>query len=314
MDKLIRMKLSINKIIKSINIDEFFGDKDTIITNIKKLDSDVESMNKNSLYWCSDKNIALLNLISTGTCIISQNAFNNLKKENKLINTVNLLIVDNPRLTFLKILKLFFIKKEEFGFVSDSARIHKSVKYNPAKVIIEHNVVIEKNAIIGDYVKIGYNTVIKSNTIIEDNVTLGSNNTIGGTGFGYEINEKGKYELIPHIGNVILKKGVEIGNNTCIDRAVLGSTILNKNVKVDNLVHIAHGVVIGENSVIIANSMIAGSVHIGKNVWVSPSSSIIQKVKIDDNTLVGMGSVVLKNVEKNQVVAGVPAKKINHKT
>lgn len=107
----------------------------------------------------------------------------------------------------------------------------------------------------------------------------------------------------------MIKKDVEIGNNVCIDRAVLGSTVIGENVKIDNLVHIAHGVVIGENSLIIANSMIAGSCEIGKNVWVSPSVSVIQNTQIEDNALLGMGSVVIRNVDANTIVAGVPAKK-----
>ncbi len=90
-------------------------------------------------------------------------------------------------------------------------------------------------------------------------------------------NEEGKYSIIPHMGNVVIKNQVEIGNNTCIDRAVLGSTIINENVKIDNLVHISHGVSLGANSLIIANTMIAGSSIIGENVWVSPSSSILNK-------------------------------------
>ena len=113
---------------------------------------------------------------------------------------------------------------------------------------------------------------------------------------------------MPHIGNVHLKENVEVGNNVCIDRAVMGSTLLSENVKVDNLVHIAHGVKIGKNSLIIANSMIAGSVEIGENVWVSPSSSIRQKLIIENDALIGMGAVVVKNVEPSSVVAGNPAK------
>ena len=113
---------------------------------------------------------------------------------------------------------------------------------------------------------------------------------------------------MPHIGNVHLKENVEIGNNVCIDRAVMGSTLLSENVKVDNLVHIAHGVQIGKNSLIIANSMIAGSVVIGDNVWVSPSASIRQKLIVENDALVGMGAVVVKNVTESSVVAGNPAK------
>ena len=107
-----------------------------------------------------------------------------------------------------------------------------------------------------------------------------------------------------------MENNVEIGNNTCVDRAVIGSTTLGENVKVDNLVHIAHGVKVARNTVIIANAMVAGSVTIGENTWIAPSASILNQKNIGDNVLVGMSSLVLKDVEDNQIVAGVPAKVI----
>jgi len=113
---------------------------------------------------------------------------------------------------------------------------------------------------------------------------------------------------LPHIGNVLIYDKVEIGNNTCIDRAVLGSTIIHENVKIDNLVHIAHGVVIQENSLIIAHAMIGGSAEIGKNVWIAPGALIINKGKVEDDSVVGMGAVVIKKVDKRAIVAGNPAK------
>jgi UDP-3-O-[3-hydroxymyristoyl] glucosamine N-acyltransferase len=141
-------------------------------------------------------------------------------------------------------------------------------------------------------------------------VKVGCNCTIGGTGFGYEKDENGEFQLIPHLGNVVLEDYVEIGNNTCIDRAVLGSTILEENVKVDNLVHIAHGVKVMRNSVVIANAMVAGSVVIGENSWISPSVSILNQKKVGNNALVGLGAVVIKDVEDNDIIVGNPGKSI----
>ena len=294
---------------------DFLSPTETIVIN-----SDIEiafrsiedpGFDANSIGWCSDKNLGLLSSIDCGTIILSRKG-NEFCKLNSLIG-FNQIIVDHPRKVFASILNNFFIKEVPFSFISPSSYISDSVHFDLNEVNIAHNVVIEDDVILGNKVIIGANTVIKSGTIIKDNVKIGCNCTIGGVGFGYEPNEEGSFELIPHIGNVILEDNVEIGNNVCIDRAVLGSTRLSKNVKVDNLVHIAHGVQIGENSLIIANSMIAGSVKIGENVWVSPSSSIIQKVKIEDDSIIGMGSVVLKNVNKGDVVAGVPSKLIRKK-
>ncbi len=275
------------------------------ILNVRSIDDIL--FDANTLGWCSDKNIHFLEKLSEGTVLISKELsveFFKLTSENKL----NLIVVDNPRLSFAEILRVFFIEQPKYGQIHISVVINESVKINLEKVNIAPNVVIEKDVVIGDNVIIGANTVIKSGTIIESNTKIGSNCTIGGVGFGYEPNSEGIFELIPHIGYVILKSDVEIGNNVCIDRAVLGSTILESGVKVDNLVHIAHGVHIGENSLIIAHAMIAGSVKIGKNVWVAPCASIKQKIKIGDNSFIGLGSVVLKDVQSYETVAGVPAK------
>jgi UDP-3-O-[3-hydroxymyristoyl] glucosamine N-acyltransferase len=269
-----------------------------------------KAFDENSLGWCSDTNRQSLLSLRAGNVIMSLNAYTELKEQ---LNHLNCIPVEKPRSAFLKTLQEFFAEKKLFGFVHPTASIDPSVKFNSNTVNFAANVVIEKGCVIGDRVSIGANSVLKSDCQIGNDCTIGSNNTIGGVGFGYELNEDNEYELMPHIGNVILKDHVEIGNNVCIDRAVLGSTLLEENVKVDNLVHIAHGVQIGKNSLIIANAMIAGSVEIGENVWVSPSASIRQKLKVENNALVGLGSVVVKNVAANTVVAGNPAKPFEKK-
>lgn len=170
--------------------------------------------------------------------------------------------------------------------------------------------VVDEGCEIGLGTKIWHFSHIMSGCKLGENCNIGANCTIGGVGFGYEKDETGDYELIPHIENVIIKDNVEIGNNTTIDRAVMGSTVLEENVKVDNLVHIAHGVKIGRNSMIIANAMIAGSVELGENVWIAPSSSIINGVSIGKNTIIGMGTVILKQVGEKDVMIGNPGRSI----
>jgi UDP-3-O-[3-hydroxymyristoyl] glucosamine N-acyltransferase len=282
----------------------FHGDKDTEIKDAQGL----QDLKANSIGWCSDKNIELLQSIVSGTILISAKRFG---QNLQIPKGLNLLVVENPRKVFASILNQFFTQKPIFGKISESATIDLSVIYNSSRVIIGSNVVIEENCSLGDFCFIDHNTVIKAGTVIAENVKIGCNCTIGGVGFGYEPNDLGVYEMIPHIGNVVINSHVEIGNNVCIDRAVMGATILHEHVKVDNLVHIAHGVSIGKNSLVIANAMIAGSVQIGENSWIAPSASIKQKVTIGNNALVGLGSVVLKDVEDQSIVAGVPAKKIN---
>ena len=139
------------------------------------------------------------------------------------------------------------------------------------------------------------------------------NTTIGGTGFGYEKNTDGEFELFPHIGGVRIEKNVDIGANTCIDRGTLGNTIIGAGSKIDNLVHIAHNVKIGRNCAIIAHSMIGGSTVINDNCWVAPSACVRDGISIGSNSIIGLGSVVVKPIPDNEVWAGNPARKFEKK-
>jgi UDP-3-O-[3-hydroxymyristoyl] glucosamine N-acyltransferase len=298
--------MKLKEIIDFLKPIQFIGDPDIEIEQVKS--SDDSTFGANSIGWSNDKNLDKLQVIELGTFIVSEKI---LSEGINYSKTLNLIIVSNPRATFSAMLTEFFAQKKRYNHISPSAIVDVTTIMNISTIYIGNNVVIEENCSLGDFVYIDHNTIIKSGSIIKNNVSIGANCTIGGVGFGYEQDENGQNQVIPHIGNVILHDNVEIGNNVCIDRAVLGSTLLNTNVKVDNLVHIAHGVQIGKNSLIIANAMIAGSVVIGENVWISPSSSIRQKLDVADGALVGLGSVVVKNVEKNSIVAGVPAKKMN---
>lgn len=291
----------LKNILEQVKIIDFSGNKDTVITSVAALDDATGS--PDTLFWCSDKNLHRLAGINAGTVILSKNADRSLFKP-----LMNYIVVENPRLAFREVLEKFFVEKQQF-YVSHSAIVHVSVRLG-SNVFIGENVVIEEGVVIGNNVVIQHNTVIFRKTEIGNNVVIGANNTIGGVGFGYEKDSEGEFQLIPHIGNVVLKDYVEIGNNTCIDRAVMGSTILCENVKVDNLVHIAHGVKIGRNSVVIANAMVAGSVEIGENNWIAPSASILNQKKTGKNVLVGMGAVVLKDAEDNDIVVGNPGKVI----
>jgi len=271
------------------------------IKGLAKLDT---SLSNDELCWCSDVNIESLKTITTGNIICNQTI-----PETYLNPSCNYILCENPRLVFKLIGDKFFAdlsvdyKIETSAFIDASSSISEKVK-------IGHNAVIEANVIIEEGSIIGSNTVLHKNTKIGKNVKIGCNNTIGGVGFGYVKEDDGSYSVINHFGNVVIEDNVEIGNNTCIDRAVLGSTLIKKNAKIDNLVHIAHGVEVGENSLVIANAMIAGSVKIGKNSWIAPSASILNKKTIGDNVTVGLGAVVIKDIESNDTVVGNPSKSI----
>ncbi len=293
--------MNIKNIINEIQYIEFIGDSSQEINEVIQLN--VNNKNQKAIFWCNDKNISKLDNISCGTVITSGNI-----DKNNLKNNCNYIIVENPRRAFQEILTTFFVEKQTFE-IKASAKIDKSVDLGD-NLFIGENVVIEKNCKIGNNTIINHNTIVLKDTKIGDNVVIGANNTIGGVGFGYEKNKAGKFVLIPHIGNVVIENNVEIGNNNCIDRAVLGSTILKENSKIDNLVHIAHGVVVGKNSVVIANAMVGGSTIIGDNVWVAPSASLLNKIIIEDNSLVGMAANVVRSVNEYEIVAGNPAKVI----
>ncbi len=139
-------------------------------------------------------------------------------------------------------------------------------------------------------------------------IKWGLNCVIGGTGFGYEADEAGFLWPIPHHGFVVLENGVELHNNVCIDRGVIGATIIGEGTKIDNLVHIAHGVKIGKNCLIVAGAVIGGSCEIGDYTFIGMNASIKNKIKIGKNCIIGAGSVVLNDVEDNSVMVGNPAK------
>ena len=146
------------------------------------------------------------------------------------------------------------------------------------------------------------------NTRIGANVTIKPNTTIGGDGFGYATRIGYPPMKIPHFGGVIVGNNVDIGSSVSIDRGVFVNTIISDSVKIDNGVHIAHNVVVGERSLIIAHSEVSGRVVIGNVVWMAPNVSIREKLKIGNRAFVGLGSVVTKDVEEDSIVFGVPAK------
>ena len=217
-----------------------------------------------------------------------------------------LLFTVNPRLEFIRVCSQFFPVEKKKG-------IHSSA-------IIGENCEIAEDAYIGKLVTIGDNAIIGSGTIIHDgvniydHVTIGKNcvihsgTVIGADGFSYEKDENSEYIKFPHYGGVLIGNNVEVGANTCIDRGSLSNTIIEDGVKIDNLIHVAHNVKIGKNSVVIALSMIGGSTVIEENAWIAPSASLRNKIKIGRNSLVGLGAVVTKDVPAGTTVMGVPAK------
>jgi UDP-3-O-[3-hydroxymyristoyl] glucosamine N-acyltransferase len=210
----------------------------------------------------------------------------------------------------------------EKAFVSDTAQIGKDV-FIGAFVFVGENVKIGDgvkiypNTTLLDNVNIGADTLIHSGVRIYDackigkRCTLHSGVVIGSDGFGFAPQEDKHYKKIAQIGNVIIEDEVEIGANTTIDRATVGSTIIRKGVKLDNLIMIAHNVEIGENTVIAAQTGISGSTKIGKNCIIAGQVGLIGHLRLGDNVTIGAQSGVSANLKEGSIVLGSPAFDIN---
>lgn len=155
---------------------------------------------------------------------------------------------------------------------------------------------------------------IKVKNEIHSSAKIHRSACVGKDGFGYARDEKGELVKMPHQGNVIIEKNVEIGAHTCIDRAVNGSTIIGEGTKIDNLVHVAHGVKIGKHCLVVAGTVIGGSVEIGDNCYLGINCSIKNKIKIGNNVTIGMGAVVLHDVMDNSIMIGNPARQMTSKS
>ena len=189
-----------------------------------------------------------------------------------------------------------------------------SFSYVGEKVKIGKNVKIYPNCYIGDNAEIGDDTVIYANVSIYNECKVGSNciihsgAVVGADGFGFAPQPDGTYKKIPQTGNVVIGNYVEVGANTCIDRAVMGSTIIRDGVKLDNLVQIAHNVELGENTGIAAQAGISGSTKTGKNVMIGGQAGLTGHITIADGTKIQAQAAVIKDVkEKGKGISGTPA-------
>lgn len=203
--------------------------------------------------------------------------------------------------------------------VSDTAKIGEN-SYIAPFVYIGDNVIIgdncslyshcsiEDGVLLGNNVNLFAGVTIYNDCVIGNNCTLHSGSVIGSDGFGFAPAEDGSYKKIPQMGNVIVEDNVEIGANSIVDRATLGSTIIRKGVKIDNLVQIAHNVEVGENTVIAAQTGISGSTKLGKQCILAGQVGLAGHIQIADGTIFGAQTGVPNSVKiPNQTLQGYPA-------
>lgn len=280
----------------------FYGEYNTMIDSF----SSIYDMESNSVSWIK-KGIEFdeKQLLELNDVLIITNDESLIKRK---FNNINIILCENPRDCFFSILGRFFPKNKNEHIVAHTAVV-RSNKIHPS-VSVGNNSFIDSEVIIEE------GTVISSNVTIEGNVFIGKNNiiqsgvVIGSDGFGYYKNFKNENEKIEHYGRVVIGNHVEIGANTCIDKGTFNDTIIKDNVKLGNLCQISHNVVIERNVLIASHTSVLGSTKIEKDVYIAPNTTIRNKIILGEGCFIGLGSVVVKNVEKNNVMIGVPAKKM----
>lgn len=188
-----------------------------------------------------------------------------------------------------------------FSYIGENAKVGKGSKLFPG-VFLGKNVVVGENCVLHAGVKI-YNDCVLGNKII-----IHAGSVIGSDGFGFAPQENGSFSKVPQIGNVVIEDEVEIGANATIDRATMGSTIIRKGVKLDNLIQIAHNVEVGSNTVIAAQSGVSGSTKLGKSIMIGGQAGIAGHLQIADGTKISGQSGVTKSIKQpNRIVTGTPA-------
>lgn len=276
------------------------GNKELIVFN--KVSSVFEA-EETHLTWIKPGNEDIIKLLyKTKAQVVL--CGNDVALPKELISSKCLIKVEHPKHVLIRILSQYFAKAYE-PFIHLSAVIHNEASLDPS-------VFIGPGCIIGKC-KIGANARLEANVTVYDGTVIGSNviiqagAVIGSDGFGHARSDDNDLEHFPHIGNVVIHDDVHIGSNACIDRGVLGSTIISHGTKINSLSFIAHNCFIGRNNLINPSVAINGSVIIGDNNFLGTGSVIRNKVRIGSNSTIGMGAVVIKDVPDDVTVVGNPA-------
>jgi len=286
------------------------GADDTIINNIRS----IEEANEGDITFIANKKyLKKLNLTTASAILASPQTV----AEGK-----NLIIVGDPYAALGKLLTLFYPLEHGRSGVSPDAYVEDGAIISPEAtifprafigkratigkgVVIYPGVFIGSNAFIGDGSILYANVTVYNSCIIGKRVILHSGVVVGADGFGFASPGKNNTK-ISQVGFVQIDDDVEIGANTTIDRAALGRTWIQRNVKIDNLVQIAHNVVIGENSAIAAQVGISGSTTLGKGVMVGGQTGMVGHINIGDNVMIGAGSKIHRDIKSGEIVGGAP--------
>lgn len=294
---------------------EIVGDSSATVSTLSK----IEEGEKGSMTFLSNPKYTQY-IYSTNASVVIVNKSFEATKEIK----ATLIKVEDAYQAFTQILEFYNeYKNQKSGIespvsISDTATLGEDLyigafAYIGANVTIGNNVKVYPGCYIGDNVTIKENTTLYAGVKIYADCEIGSyckihaGAVIGADGFGFAPTSSGTYTTIPQIGNVIIQDNVDIGANTTIDRATMGSTIIKQGTKLDNLIQIGHNVVVGENTVIAGQTAIAGSSTIGDYCMIGGQVGIAGHIKIGNNVKVSAKSGVTKNTKDNVVLRGIPA-------
>lgn len=295
---------------------EIVGDANKMVSGISKIEEGKEG----TLSFLSNPKYEKYIYTTNASIVLVNNEFRPAKTY-----TATLIKVPDAYEAFASLLDLYQQSKEKRSGIHKKSVIEKSAKigknsYIGAFVYVGENVSIGENVSLYPHVYIGDNVVIGNNVtlysgvkvyedcVLGNEVTIHSSAIIGSDGFGFAPQSDGTYKKIPQLGNVIVEDFVEIGANTTIDRATMGSTIICKGVKLDNLIHLAHNVVVGENTVMAAQTGVAGSTKIGKNCMFGGQVGLSPHINIADGVKLAAQSGVGQNIENvNETQMGSPS-------
>jgi len=275
---------------------KFFGDGNLSVTSI----SSPDYIKKNSLVFLFKKDRVFDSTICNYVVFVTN------EEISKTLSNHNVLVTSNPKLALAELSNLFItehssqklLEPQNKGFIGSKSNVGVNLS-------LGCNVIIEDFVEIGNNVKIGHNVVISSNSVIGNNVTIESGSIIGSEGFGNVQDRDKNWIHICHLGGVVIEDGVSIGSNCTIDKGTIDNTIIRSGVIIDNQVHVAHNVEIGEKTAIAANTGIAGSCKIGKRNLIGGMVGIVDHISTVDDVVITATSSVIKDIKEPGVYSGV---------
>lgn len=305
------MSINLSELCKLLN-GELLGDSSIIIEDI----AEVKNAQPGQITFISNKKYAShLKESKASAVIISR------EMEEPSIPSI---IVEDPQIAMAKTLEYFHensdypVGIDANAVINESAVLGEGCYVGAGSIIkdgavvgtdsrIMENVLIDRNVTIGENCVINPGANILADTTIGNRVEIGSGTVIGSEGFGY-LPDDDKILKVPQVGRVIIEDDVSIGANCCVDRATMGITILRKGVKLDNLIQIAHNVEVGENTIIAAQTGIAGSTKVGSGVLIGGQSGLVGHINIGDGVQIAAKTAVMKSFPDKEIISGIPAR------